>query len=88
MITLRVALNGTDENPFHHMGLTQNPFPQLGRYEYDRQCLHLAALGGEPIPDADHIRKHLAGWEPEFVELCCERFRKGVYVTFDVEWPE
>jgi hypothetical protein len=88
MIQLRVCLNGTDENPFHGMGLKQNPFPQLGRYEYDRSCLHLAALGGDPIPDADYIRRHLKGWSPEFVDLCCKQFRKGEYVTFLVEWPE
>ena len=85
---LKVALNGTDKNPFHKWGLKQNPFPQIGKYEYDRQCRHLQALGGDPIPDTDYIRNHLKGWSDEFVEVCCEEFRKGEYVTFTVEWKE
>ena len=87
-MTILVVLNGTDENPWHRMGLTQNPIPQLGKKEYDRACLHLQALGGEPIPDVDYIRNHLKGWNEEFVELCCTNFRKGEIVRFEVFWPE
>lgn len=36
MPTLKISLNGTDSNPWHKLGLTQNPFPQLARYETDR----------------------------------------------------
>ena len=86
--TLRVTLNGMVDNPYHQFGLTQNPFPQMGKYETDRHCLHLAALGGDPIPDVDYIRKHLAGWSPDFIELCCRQFRRGEYRTFIVEWDE
>ena len=85
--TLRVDLNGTDTNPFHKFGLTQNPFPQLGRMEFDRYTLHLAKLGADPIPDTDYIRNHLRGWEPEFVDGCCARFKKGEMVTFFIHWP-
>ncbi len=85
--TLRVNLNGTDTNPFHVMGLTQNPFPQLARYEFDRYTLHLAKLGADPVPDTDYIRAHLRGWSPEFVELCCKHFVRGKMVRFVVEWP-
>lgn len=85
---LRVTLNGTDKNPFHRLGMTQNPFPQLGRREYDRHILHLAKLAADPIPDADYIRRHLQGWSTEFVELCCRLFSKGEIVTFEVEWPD
>ena len=87
-LQLRVALNGTDTNLFHKWGLKQNPFPQLGIAEYDRHCLHLQALGADPIPDIGHIRRHLAGWSSEFVNLCCEQFRKGEYRVFFVELPE
>jgi hypothetical protein len=85
---LRVSLNGTDTNPHHKWGLTQNPFPQLAKAEYDRACLHLQALGGDPIPNVEYIREHLKGWNPEFVELCCSRFVKGEYVRFTVEWKD
>jgi hypothetical protein len=86
-VTLTVRLNGTDENSWHKFGLTQNPFPQLAKMEYDRFTLHLAALDGDPIPDTDYIRNHLKGWDPEFVKLCCLKFKKGKRVTFIVEWP-
>lgn len=86
-VILRVELNGTDENPWHRMGLTQNPFPQIAKAEYDSKCLHLQALGGNPIPDTDYIRNHLKGWNEEFIELCCSKFEKGKVVKFRVEFP-
>jgi len=88
MMQLRVTLNGTDRNPWHRWGLTQNPFPQLGKAEYDAHCLRLQSLGGDPIPDTDYIRKVLEGWSPEFVELCCQRFKKGAIVQFHVAFNE
>ncbi len=30
-----VELNGTDINPYHKLGLTQNPFSQIGAYNYN-----------------------------------------------------
>jgi hypothetical protein len=87
-LKLRVELNGTNENPYHKFHLKQNPFPQLGRYEYDRQCLHLQKLGGDPIPNVEYIRNHLKGWPDEFVDLCCSQFKPGEYVEFDVYFSE
>ena len=85
-VRLEVCLNGTDENPYHKMGLTQNPFPQLAVHEYAAAELHLQKLGADPIPDTDYIRKHLEGWTDEFVDICCRMFKKGEYVTFTVEF--
>lgn len=85
---MTVRLNGTDENPWLRMGLTQNPIPQLGKYEYDRWCLHLQKLGADPIPDTDYIRNHLRGYTDELVDLCCRQFKKGEMVEFDVYWPK
>lgn len=83
---LQVALNGTDSNPFHKFGLSQNPFPQIAEYELTSRCLNLQKLGGDPIPDTDYIRKVLDGWSEEFIELCCKMFKKGEYVRFEVEF--
>ncbi len=83
-----VSLNGTEENPYAAWGLKQDPFPQLGKAEYDRHCLHLQKLGGDPIPNVDYIRRHLHGWSQEFVELCCREFRPGEYTVLEVEFPE
>lgn len=79
-----VSLNGTNENPYHKWGLTQNPFPQIGKYEYDRYEEIVRSLGGDPIPDTDYIRKKLKGFHPDFIELCCNKFIKGEYVSFTV----
>ena len=85
---LVVELNGTDVNPYHRMGLTQNPFPQTGKMELDRDALRLQSLGGDPIADTDHIRRVLDGFSPEFVDLCCRKFKRGEYVTFEVTWED
>lgn len=83
---LSIALNGTDENPYHRMGLKQNPFPQLGMQEYDGICLHLQKLGADPIPDIDFIKNHLNGWSEEFIDLCCRMFKKGEMIEFEVSF--
>lgn len=83
---LRVTLNGTTMNPFHRLGLRQNPFPQIAKAEVDRLCLHLQVLEGDPIPNIDYIRKHLKGWSDEFVQICCHKFTPGEMVTFYVAW--
>lgn len=84
---LKIVLNGTDVNPWHRLGLTQNPFPQLGRCEYDAACLVVQSLGGDPIPDTDYIRNKLRSFDKEFVDLLCSQFRKGEIVRFTVEFP-
>jgi len=81
---LIVTLNGTDVNPYHVFGLTQNSFPQIAKAEYSRAVLQVQKLGGDPIPDTDYIRRVLAGFSDEFVELCCSRFKKGKMVRFEV----
>ena len=83
---ITVRLNGTDKNPFHRFGLTQNPLPQTGRDEWVQAELIVNKLGGDPIPDTDYIRKVLEGFDPEFVELCCKKFKKGETVVFDVHF--
>jgi hypothetical protein len=89
MPTLTVRLNGTDENPFHRFGLSQNPFPQLARYETDRAVQRLQALGGDPIPDVAYIRPWLTGYfSDEFIDGCVARFKKGEMVEFDVSWED
>lgn len=90
VLTLRVALNGTDTNPYHRMGLTQNPFPQLARAEWDLHCLNLQKLGGDPIPHdraEEYIRQTLLGFSTELVDLCVAKFRPGEYVKFEVKFP-
>jgi hypothetical protein len=86
-VRITVYLNGTDKNPFRVFGLNQNPFPQIAKHEYAGHLLHLQALGGDPIPDTDYIRRYLAGWNSTFVEVLCSQFRKGEMVKFDVEFP-
>lgn len=85
---IKVTLNGTAVNPWNRLGMTQNPFPQIGRAEYDAHVAQLDKLGAEPIRDVAHIRETLTGWSEEFVELCCSQFVKGKMVKFTVEFPE
>lgn len=93
-IKITVALNGTNENPYHKSGLTQNPLPQIAEYRYTGSCLVLQSLGGDPIPHnspdeaKDYIRKTLKGFTTEFVEYVCSQFKPGEYVRFEVEFPE
>ena len=88
MITFTVRLNGTSENPYTRFGLKQNPFPEVAEYQYASHCLHLQALGGDPIPDAEYIRCHLRGWPQDFVDELCRRFTPGEMVVFKVTFPE
>lgn len=83
----KVQLNGTNENPYHKFGLSQNPFPQLAKYEYTHWILQAQKLGGDPIPNTQYIRDTLKGFTNEFIELCCKKYVLGEYVTFEVEFP-
>jgi hypothetical protein len=87
-IQFTVRLNGTDTNPFLQFGLSQNPFTQLSDAKYDAALRQLGKLGAEPIPDTDHIRRHLVGFSEEFVNLCCARFQKGKMIEFEVYFDE
>ena len=53
-IELNVTINGTDMNPWHRLGLRQNPFPQIGKAEYAASA-GLASLDGDPGRTADDI---------------------------------
>lgn len=87
MPKLEVTLNGTDENPYHKLGLRCNPFTQLAQYGTDAGELKLNELAADPIPDVDYIRRKLMGYfKKEFIEYCCNKFKKGEMVTFVVEW--
>jgi len=86
--TLEVVLNGTDTNPFHRFGCTQNPFPQSGEYASVGNTLKLQSLGGDPIPNTQYIRDTLKGFSSEFVELCCKNFKPGELVRFTVYWED
>lgn len=81
---LQVCLNGTNANPFHKLGLSQNPFPQLAMHQRDSMALQ--KLGGAPIPDVQYIRDTLKGFTSEFVDLCCKQFKPGEYVRFYVTY--
>lgn len=90
IVSLRVCLNGTDSNPHHRFGLTQNPFPQLGMAEYDAAERRLAKLGGDPIPKdraEAYIRETLEGFSQEFVDGVVARYKPGEYVRFTVNFP-
>lgn len=91
-MTMTIALNGTDKNPYDPFGLTQNPFPQLAHAELDRAGQQLNKLGGPSIPhdryDA-YIRETLTGHvSEELILLCIARFVPGRYVIFSVKWDE
>jgi len=88
-LTIEVRINGTAVNPWHSLGLTQNPFPSLGKIEYDRGCLRLQGLDGDPVPDTGYIRAYLKGYvSDEMIELCCKQFKKGERVQFKVSFKE
>jgi hypothetical protein len=87
---LRVALNGTDTNPFAIYGATQNPFPQIAKYELQAHIINLQKLGGPPIPQdrpEEYIREVLKGWSEEFIQLCLKNYKPGEYVRFEVKVP-
>lgn len=88
---LQVALNGTDENPFAVYGVSQNPFPQIAKYELLTHIRNLQKLGGPPIPKdraEQYIKEVLEGWSEEFIDLCLKHYKYGEYVKFDVDIPD
>jgi hypothetical protein len=87
-IALIVKLNGTNENPWHRMNLTQNPFPQIPRAELMAAMTQLASLDGDPLTGPDDIRSRLTGWSDEFIELCVAKFKPGELVEFSITFPD
>lgn len=83
-----VRLNGTNENPWHKFGLTQNPFPQIAKAEYMRGMMQLNSLNGDPIKSPEDIRQRLAGCTEEFIELCVSQFKPGVIAMFDAVFDD
>src|SRR2546429_6955961 len=52
-----------------------------------RSCLLLQKLGGDPIPDAEYIRKTLAGhFTEEFIQGCVDRYKPGEMVEYIAIW--
>lgn len=88
MPTLVITINGTTENRWLRYGMRQNPFPQLGKAEYDAGERMLASLDGDPITSADDIRARLPGFDREFVEGCIARYRPGERVRFTISFPD
>lgn len=88
---LRVALNGTDVNPYERLGLTHNPFPQLATVEHSAACIALQKLGGPPIPREQSkafIREALRGhFADDFIELIASRYAPGMIVRFEIDFP-
>ena len=87
-LTIRVRINGTGINPWHKMGLRCNPFPQIGRAEFDRGERQLASLDGDPIRDEADLRARLAGFDPGFIDGCVARWRPGERVSFTFTFPD
>jgi hypothetical protein len=88
VITVTIRLNGTDTNPWHKMGLKQNPFPQMAKAEYAGADMLIASLDGEPIKDEDDLRKRLTGCSQQFIDLCVQNFKKGERTSFEISFPE
>jgi len=84
---LTIRINGTDENPFHKLGLEMNPFPQIPKAEFMSAMYQLNKLAAQPIKNKEQIREILQGWSEEFVELCCQKFEPGRVVEFVIEFP-
>lgn len=90
-VRILISLNGTSTNPWHKMGLTQNPFPCFARTEFMDGARRLDSLGGAPIPHAtatEHIRERLEGFDAGFIEMVVAQFKPGEIVKFSVTFPE
>jgi hypothetical protein len=87
--TITVRLNGTDINPWHKFHLRCNPFPQIGKMEWDAGQRALAELDGDPLKGHEDIRTRLRGKvSPELVELCVSQFKPGERVEFDFTFDD
>lgn len=85
---VKIVLNGTDENPYLKLGFTQNPFPAIPKDEFAVANRIVADLEANPIKDEIDLRKRLQGCTEEFINGCILRFKKGMKVTFEIEWPD
>lgn len=84
--TVKVVLNGTDENPWHRMNLTMNPFPgQIAKAEYDAFEMLINSLNGDPITSVENLKERLLPYLPEdndFVQECLRNYMPGERITF------
>lgn len=91
MRLVTIAINGTDQNPWHKIGMVRNPFPQLGRTEYGAFEAAVNSLDGDPITHPQEIRRRLHGFNEDFIRGCVARYKPGHRVKFTVafpDWPE
>lgn len=88
MVTMTVTINGTDKNPWHKMGMNQNPFPQIGKEEYNKSEMQINSLDADPIAGPDDIRKRLEGFSEKFIEGCIKRYVPGKRVRFKITFPD
>ena len=86
MASMKVTINGTNKNPFIRLGLTCNPFPQLGEYSLDAGEHPVNLLASTQIVSTSQIQSILKGFTPEFVNLCCHKFAPDEVVEFTVHW--
>jgi hypothetical protein len=89
MPKIKVTINGTSANPWHAMCLEQNPFPQIGRMEYDEFSKRVSSLDADPIDPGEAeaiIRGRLKGCSEEFVKICLSQYKPGERVKFEVTW--
>lgn len=89
--SLVVTINGTNKNPWNRWGLKCNPFPQTGKAEFWKWDQVLQALDSDPIKDLGELKERLRPFvgpeAQEFVDLCCQQFRPGERVSFEVRFP-
>jgi hypothetical protein len=88
LITMRVRINGTGRNPWHRLNLQQNPFPQIGRAEFEEGERRIHSLDGDPVRSPQDIRERLEGFSEEFVTGCIERWRPGQRTEFEISFPD
>jgi len=87
MLKMEIRINGSGENPWHIYQLKQNPFPQLGIYEYNAFDQMVNSLDGDPIKSEDDIRERLKGCSEEFIKLCISAYQPGHRVRFCIQFP-
>lgn len=88
-IEFLVTLNGTSENPYARLGLIRNPFPALADAHLPPVVEDtLADLAAGPIHGHADLRRRLAGWSPEFIELCIASYKPGRITRFAVSFDD
>ena len=86
MPSMKVIINGTNKSVFAGLGLTCNPFPQIGKYETDSRERRIKLLSSTQIVSTSQIQSILKGFTPEFVNLCCHKFTPDEVVELTVHW--